>query len=90
MSGNVVLKKHFDAATAILERKAEVAADLAEWRAGVRNDGLVPTVIYKIARDQLRNAEQQRKAADVAEAERLYRAGLDLPLFNYYAGEEAE
>jgi hypothetical protein len=42
---------------------------------------LVPNVVLQLAREHLWDAEQQRKAAERAEIEELYRQGLDLPLF---------
>jgi hypothetical protein len=82
---NPVLKSHFDRAIELLEQKAELAADIAEWRRQVRQDGLVPKVIIKLAREHLQDAEQRRKAAEEADVEELYRQGLDLPLFGWRA-----
>jgi uncharacterized protein (UPF0335 family) len=82
---NPVLKSHFDRAIELLEQKAELAADIAEWRRQVRQDGLVPKVIIKLAREHLQDAEQRRKAAEDADVEELYRQGLDLPLFGWRA-----
>jgi hypothetical protein len=82
---NPVLKAHFDRAVGLLDQKAALAADIAEWRRQVRSDGLVPPVLLKLARDHLRDAEQLRKAAEAAEVEKLYRQGLGLPLFDWAA-----
>jgi hypothetical protein len=82
---NPILKAHFDRAVALLEQKADLAADIAEWRRQARAEGLVPTALVKLAREHLRDAEQQRKAAEAAEVERLYRQGLGLPLFDWAA-----
>jgi hypothetical protein len=79
---NPILKAHFDCAVDLLEQKAELAADIAEWRRRVRADGLVPPVLLKLAREHLRDAEQRRRAAEAAEVEELYRQGLGLPLFD--------
>jgi hypothetical protein len=80
---NPILKSHFDRAVGLLEQKAELAADVAEWRRQVRCDGLEPTVIIKLARDHLRTADERRRAAELAEVEELYRQGLGLPLFDF-------
>jgi hypothetical protein len=80
---NPILKAHFDCAVDLLEQKAELAADIAEWRRQVRADGLVPPVLLKLAREHLRDAEQRRRAAEAAEVEELYRQGLGLPLFDF-------
>jgi uncharacterized protein (UPF0335 family) len=83
---NPILKAHFDRAVALLEQKAGLAADIAEWRRQARAAGLVPAALMKLAREQLRDAEQRRKAAEAAEVEELYRQGLGLPLFDWAAG----
>jgi hypothetical protein len=79
---NPILKGHFDRAVALLEQKTDLAADIAEWRRRARAEGLVPTALINLAREHLRDAEQQRKAAEAAEVEKLYRQGLGLPLFD--------
>jgi uncharacterized protein (UPF0335 family) len=84
-SVNPILKAHFDRAVELLEQKAELAEDIAEWRQQVRAEGLVSTALIKLAREYLRDAEQKRRAAEAAEVERLYRAGLGLPLFDWAA-----
>jgi uncharacterized protein (UPF0335 family) len=84
---NPILRGHFDRAVELLEQKAELAADIAEWRRQVREEGLVPKVIIKLAREHLQDAEQRRKAAEETEVEELYRQGLDLPLFGWRAAE---
>jgi hypothetical protein len=81
------LKSHFDAALPLLERRAELAIEVAAWRTKVRDEGLVPMVLLKLAREHIRNAEQRRKAEEQAEIEELYRQGLDLPLFSGRAAE---
>jgi hypothetical protein len=43
----------------------------------------VPTVLIRLTREHLRDAEQRCKAAEAAEVEDLYRRGLGLPLFDY-------
>jgi uncharacterized protein (UPF0335 family) len=80
---NPILKTHFDSAVRLLEQKADLATDIAEWRRQARGNGLVPKVIIKLAREHLRDAEQRRKAAEAAEIEELYRQGLGLPLFDH-------
>jgi hypothetical protein len=80
---NPILKAHFDRAVDLLEQKAALAADTAEWRRQARGDGLVPAVLVKLAREHLRDAEQRRNAAEAAEVEELYRQGLGLPLFDF-------
>jgi hypothetical protein len=80
---NPTLKSHFDRAVGLLEQKSELAGDVAEWRRQVRADGLVPTVIIKLARDHRRTADERRRAAELAEVEELYRQGLGLPLFDF-------
>jgi len=85
---NPVLKSHFDRAVELLEQKAALAADIAEWRRQARGDGLVPTALVKLAREHLRDAEQRRKAAELAEVEELYRQGLGLPLFDWRGSAE--
>jgi hypothetical protein len=87
---SAALKSHFDRAVELLEQKAELAADVAEWRRQTRDDGFVPTAIIKLAREHLRTAEQRRKAAEAAEVEELYRQGLGLPLFDYALRQAAE
>jgi hypothetical protein len=81
--GNHALQAHFDRAVALLKQKAGLAAEIADWRREVRGDGLVPSVLLKLAREHLRDAEQRRKAAEAAEVEELYRQGLGLPLFDF-------
>ena len=80
---NPILKSHFDSAVGLLEQKADLATDIAEWRRQARGDGLVAPVIIKLAREHLRDAEHRRKAAEEAEVEELYRQGLGLPLFDF-------
>jgi uncharacterized protein (UPF0335 family) len=80
---NAILKAHFDRGVELLEQKADLAAEIADWRRQVRGDGLVPPVLLKLAREHLRDAEQRRKAAEAAEVEELYRQGLGLPLFDF-------
>jgi hypothetical protein len=82
---NPILKAHFDRAVALLGQKADLAADVAEWRRQARDEGLVPAALMKLAREHLRDAKQQRKAVEAAEVERLYRQGLGLPLFDWAA-----
>jgi uncharacterized protein (UPF0335 family) len=84
-SVNQILKAHFDRAVALLEQKADLAEDIAEWRRQARDEGLVPAALVKLAREHLRDAEQRRRAAEAAEVERLYREGLGLPLFDWAA-----
>jgi uncharacterized protein (UPF0335 family) len=84
---NPILKAHFDRAVELLEQKAELATDVAEWRRQARGDGLVPKVIIKLAREHLQDSERRRRAAEEAEVEELYRQGLDLPLFGWRAAE---
>jgi uncharacterized protein (UPF0335 family) len=84
---NPILKSHFDSAVRLLEQKADLATDIAEWRRQARGDGLVPKVIIKLAREHLQDAERRRRAAEEAEVEELYRRGLDLPLFGWRAAE---
>jgi hypothetical protein len=79
---SATLKSHFDVAVDILGRKAEIAANLAEWRQRARDDGLEPAVIFSLARKHLQDANQRRKAAERAELEELYRQGIGLPLFD--------
>ena len=76
------LADHFARCVDLLEQAGAVRADIAEWRRQVREEGLVPKVIIKLAREHLQDAEQRRKAAEEAEVEELYRQGLDLPLFD--------
>jgi len=83
---DTALKSHFDAAVDILGRKAELGAILAEWLQKVRGDGLEPAVIFCLAREHCRDADQRRKAAERAEIEELYRQGIGLPLFDYARG----
>jgi uncharacterized protein (UPF0335 family) len=80
---NHALQAHFDRAVALLKQKADLAAEIADWRREVRGDGLVPSALLKLAREHLRDAEQRRKAAEAAEVEELYRQGLGLPLFDF-------
>jgi hypothetical protein len=82
---NPILKAHFDRAVALLEQKADLAANVADWRRQARDGGLVPAALMKLAREHLRDAEQHRKAAEAAEVEKLYRQGLGLPLFDWAA-----
>jgi hypothetical protein len=77
------LKSHFDAVIDLLNHKAELAADFAEWRRQVRCNGLEPVAILQLAHRHLWDAEQRRKAAERKETEELYRQGLGLPLFDY-------
>ena len=76
-------KSHFDAVIDVLNRKAELAAELTEWHRQVRGDGLEPIAILQLARRHLWDAERRRKAAEREETEELYRQGLGLPLFDY-------
>jgi uncharacterized protein (UPF0335 family) len=85
---STILKSHFDRAVELLEQKAELTNDVAEWRRQVRGDGLVPTVIIRLARDHLRTADEHRRAAELAEVEELYRQGLGLPLFDWRGAAE--
>jgi uncharacterized protein (UPF0335 family) len=78
-----ILKSHFDRAVSLLEQQAKLRADLVEWRKQARSEGLDPAVLFKLAREHLRDAEQRRKAAAAAEIEELYRQGLGLPLFEH-------
>jgi uncharacterized protein (UPF0335 family) len=80
-AGGQTLKLHFHHAVELLEQKAAVGADLAEWRNQARGAGLDPRALVKLAREHLRDAEQRRKAAEQEEIEELYRRGLGLPLF---------
>lgn len=80
-----VLKAHFDRAVELLEQARVIRADLGEWRKQAKAEGLEPTVIVKLAREHLRDAEQELKAREAAEIEHLYRAGLGLPLFDWAA-----
>jgi uncharacterized protein (UPF0335 family) len=80
---NHTLQAHFDRAVAVLKQKADLAAEIAGWRREVRGDGLVTSVLLKLAREHLRDAEQRRRAAEAAEVEELYRQGLGLPLFDF-------
>ncbi len=82
---NPVLKAHFDRAVGLLEQARAIRADLGEWRKQAKAEGLEPTVIVKLAREHLRDAEQERKAREAAEIEHLYRNGLGLPLFDWAA-----
>jgi hypothetical protein len=77
------LADHFARCLDLLEQASAVRADLAVWRKQARDNGLEPAVIVKLAREHLRDAEQERKAREAAEIERAYRAGLGLPLFNW-------
>ena len=87
---NHALKAHFDRAVALLEQKAELAADIAEWRRQVRADGLVPPVLLKLAREHLRDAEQRRKAAEAAEVERALSAGARAASVRLRGGQQSE
>lgn len=80
------LRSHFDRAVVLLEQKAELAADTAEWRDQARSDGLDAAALLQIAKEQLQDAEQRRKAAERAQTEALYRNGLGLPLFDHAMG----
>jgi hypothetical protein len=82
------LKSHFDLAVRLVEKKAALSADIAAWRNEVRADGLVPAILFKLAKESVRDAEQRRKAAEAAEIEELYRQGLGLPLFDYATGRQ--
>src|SRR5262245_41375750 len=53
------LRVHFDRATALLEQMAALRADIAEWRSQARADGLDPRALLKLAREELRDAEQR-------------------------------
>jgi hypothetical protein len=79
------LKSHFADALRLLGKRAELGHELKEWRQKARSDGLDCNALIKLAREQLRTAEEQRKAAEAAEIEELYRKGLDLPLFRVAA-----
>jgi hypothetical protein len=85
---NQTLKKHFDQALALLEQKAALAADIAQWRDAARKDGLDPRALLKLGKEQRRDDAQRRKAAEQAEVEELYRRGLGLPLFDYAVAAE--
>src|ERR1700736_6008891 len=80
------LRSHFDRAVNLLEQKAALAADIAEWRDQARSDGLDAAALLQIAKEQRQDAEQHRKAAERAETEALYRNGLGLPLFDHARG----
>jgi uncharacterized protein (UPF0335 family) len=77
------LRAHFERAINLLEQKADLAADIAEWRDQARGDGLDPGVLLGLAREHLLDADQRRKAAERAETGAAYRNGLGLPLFDY-------
>jgi uncharacterized protein (UPF0335 family) len=77
------LRLHFERATALLDQMETLRADIAEWRRQARGDGLDPRALLKLAREELRDAEQRRKAAEQAELEEMYRQGLGLPLFDW-------
>ena len=83
MTGNILLKSHFDRAVNLIGQKANLRSDIAEWRKQAKDEGLDPSVIFKLARDHLRNSEQRRKAEQAAETEELYRRGIGLPLFDH-------
>jgi uncharacterized protein (UPF0335 family) len=85
-NSNKGLRSHFERAVVLLEEKAALAADITEWRDQARSDGLDPAALIQIAREQLQDAEQRRKAAERAETEALYRNGLGLPLFDHAMG----
>jgi uncharacterized protein (UPF0335 family) len=85
-----ILKSHFDRAVTLLEEKAVLFGDIAAWRKQAKGDGLAPAILLRLAREHLRDAEQQRKAAEQAEIEELYRRGIGLPLFDYASGRAAE
>jgi hypothetical protein len=78
---SATLKTHFDCAVDLTKEKQALKAKTDTWREKARGDGLVPNVVLQLAREHLWDAEQQRKAAERAEIEELYRQGLDLPLF---------
>jgi uncharacterized protein (UPF0335 family) len=82
-NSNKGLRSHFDRAVDLLEQKAALAADIAEWRDQARSDGLDAAALLQIAKEQLQDAEQRRKAAERAETEAVYRNGLGLPLFDH-------
>jgi hypothetical protein len=85
---NQTLKRHFDQALALLEQKASLAADIAQWRDAARKAGLDPRALLKLGREHLRDEAQRRRAAEQAEVEELYRRGLGLPLLDYAAAAE--
>ena len=85
-NSNKGLRSHFDRAVDLLEQKAALAADIAEWRDQARSDGLDAAALLQIAKEHLQDAEQRRKAAERAETEALYRNGLGLPLFDHAMG----
>jgi uncharacterized protein (UPF0335 family) len=80
---NQTLKQHFDQALALLEQKADLAADIGQWREKARKDGLDPRALLKLGKEKLRDEAQRRRAAEQAEVEELYRQGLGLPLFDH-------
>jgi uncharacterized protein (UPF0335 family) len=84
------LQSHFDRALDLLHQKADVANDFAEWRREARDAGLVPGILIRLARQNLRDDERRRKDAEQAEIEELYRRGLGLPLFDHADGRAAE
>ncbi|MFL5267224.1 MAG: hypothetical protein ACJ8AH_11625, partial [Stellaceae bacterium] len=63
---SAVLRSHFEAAVDLLTKKAELAAEIAAWRGRARGEGLVPTVLLKLARDHLETPEQRCRAAELA------------------------
>jgi hypothetical protein len=80
------LRSHFDRVVDLLEHKAALSSDFANWRGRARGDGLDPIVLIKLAREHLQDADQRRKAAERVEIEEAYRNGLGLPLFDYARG----
>src|SRR5262245_59536482 len=66
------LQAHFERAVALLEQKAELQADIREWKKQARGSGLDPAALLKHAKESLLDADQRRKAAEKAEVEALY------------------
>jgi hypothetical protein len=81
------LKSHFNAVVELLKRKAELRDEIADLRKKTAGEGLVPSVLLKLAKESLQDEEGRRKAAEQLEIEELYRKGLDLPLFRWGRGE---
>jgi hypothetical protein len=84
---STALKSHFNAAVALVEEKMVIQARIADWRKKTAGEGLVPSVLLKLAKESLQDEEGRRRVAEQLEIEELYRKGLDLPLFRWRRGE---
>jgi hypothetical protein len=79
-----VLKTQFATAVALLEEKKRLQDQITDWRKKAKDEGLVPVVLLKLAREHLRDESERRKAIERLELEELYRERLHLVWLREY------